>query len=341
VTFQLEISDGRDPWQSLTAVTVPARGYTFQVFPADAPGQWIRATPDRDAAGVTAYFHYGPSRGAQVDRELFAALADIDSAAAHSVGVLRGRGEDLGTLHVLAANIDAQGHASEPRVYEIGPDMQLRHVDDAGQATYIRDRAAPRGAEYSIDGNSLLIVEADQRFRLPIGRGNAVRDTPAGFARTVRELVTERAILNAGGTLYMLPRTTSGGVRAIKPVATHDKRIFDFCSWRGMLVLTGVRDEATSDGDDHLVRSDDGRLGLWFGDIDDLWKLGKPVGTGGPWHESAVTAGTLSDPYLMTGYDRKTLTLHHRHDQPVTVSVEVDVTGSGRERHHRACSVGR
>ena len=128
----------------------------------------------------------------------------------------------------------------------------------------------------------------------------------------------------------MLPRTNSGGVRALKPIATHNKRIFDVCSWRGMLVLSGVRDDAKADDCPHLVRSDDGKLGLWFGDIDDLWKLGKPVGTGGPWHESAVKAGQPSDPYLMTGFDRKTLTLSHRGSEPVVVTVEVDVTADGR-----------
>lgn len=330
VTFALEVSDGRGDWRNLTSVTVPANGYRFHVFAADALGQWIRATPDRDATGVTAYFHYGPSQGAHADPAMFASLAEVGSTAPHSVGVVRGRGADLGTLHMLATNIDGEGNASEPRVYEIGSEMKLRRVDDAQQAAYIKERAAPRGAEYSIDGNSVLIVEQGNRFRLPIGCADAANHTPAGFARTVRELVTERAIMNAAGTLYMLPRISSGGVRALKPVATHNKRIFDFCSWRGMTVLTGIRDDAKADDCNHLIRSDDGRVGLWFGDIDDLWKLGKPTGTGGPWHESEVKAGEPSDPYLMTGYDRKTLSLRHDSEQPVAVTVEVDVAADGR-----------
>ncbi len=330
VTFTLETSDGRGEWRPLGDVIVPAEGYKFEVFPPDTPGQWIRATLDRDAMGVTAYFHYGPSQGARTDPAMFASLAEVDSPAAHSVGVVRGRGANLGTLHMLATNLDAEGNASDARVYEIGLDMQLQHVDDPAQAKYIEERAAPRGPEYSIDGNSVLVVEAKNRFRLPIGHADAKNHTPAGYVRAVRELVTERAILNAAGTLYMLPRISSGGVRALKPIATHNKRIFDLCSWRGMTVISGVRDDADANDCPHLVRSDDGKVGLWFGDIDDLWNLGKPTGTGGPWHESAVQAGRPSDPYLMTGYDRKTLTLGHGSEQPVTVTVEVDVTADRR-----------
>ena len=43
-----------------------------------------------------------------------------------------------------------------------------------------------------------------------------------------------------------------------------------------------------------------------------------------------MKAGQPSDPYLMTGYDRKVLTLRHSGDKPVIVTVEVDVTAEGR-----------
>ena len=45
-----------------------------------------------------------------------------------------------------------------------------------------------------------------------------------------------------------------------------------------------------------------------------------------------MTAGTPSDPYLMTGYDRKRLTLSA--DRPVEIAVEVDVTGEGDWRSY-------
>jgi hypothetical protein len=66
---------------------------------------------------------------------------------------------------------------------------------------------------------------------------------------------------------------------------------------------------------------------LWAGVIDDIWKFGKPRGKGGPWKDTAITAGKSSDPYLMTAYDKKSLTLSA--DADVKVTMEVDVSGAG------------
>ncbi|MDQ3814701.1 MAG: hypothetical protein M3347_12215, partial [Armatimonadota bacterium] len=41
-------------------------------------------------------------------------------------------------------------------------------------------------------------------------------------------------------------------------------------------------------------------------------------------------ANEPSDPYLLTGYDAKRLTLSHTAAKPVTMRVEVDITGDGQ-----------
>jgi hypothetical protein len=92
-------------------------------------------------------------------------------------------------------------------------------------------------------------------------------------------------------------------------------------------VLSGVSPDAPAG--EHIIRSDDGRCALWVGAVDDLWQLGKPRGVGGPWRQSAVQANAPSDPYLMTGYDRKRVQLSHTSTQPVEMRVEVDITGAG------------
>ena len=124
-----------------------------------------------------------------------------------------------------------------------------------------------------------------------------------------------------------LPSPNSGGFPKIRPIATHNRLIHDYCGYRGLMVVTGVATDADEQANDHIVRSDDGKVALWMGAIDDLWKLGKPRGYGGPWKNTQVVANQPSDPYLMTAYDQKTLTLNS--SASTAVSVEVDITGDG------------
>ena len=128
------------------------------------------------------------------------------------------------------------------------------------------------------------------RWRLPRAAASYDKPFAIGWPRDVREVVTERQLLNAHGTIYVLRHSAAGGLSSIKPVCTHNKRIVDFCSWRGMLVIAGTRVDAAEDG--HYFASTDGKTGLWFGDVDDLWKLGKPRGRGGPWLDSDVIAAS-------------------------------------------------
>ena len=74
--------------------------------------------------------------------------------------------------------------------------------------------------------------------------------------------------------------------------------------------------------------------GLWFGNIDDLWKMGKPSGWGGPWWHTPVKANEPSDPFLMTGFDKKVLHLTHDADTVVQFDIEVDFLGDGTWCHY-------
>ena len=136
-------------------------------------------------------------------------------------------------------------------------------------------------------------------------------------------------MLQAHGTFYELPALNAKGAIRMRPIATSDAAVHDYCSYRGLLVLSGVSPEAAKD-DRHVIRSDDGQAAVWVGAADDLWKLGKPRGFGGPWKNTAVEAGKPSDPYLMTGYDKKRLTLENHGKEPVRITVELDAAGDGR-----------
>lgn len=145
-----------------------------------------------------------------------------------------------------------------------------------------------------------------------------------GLARVCREVATERDLLNIHGTFYELPARNAQGLAKVRPVATHNLAIHDFCSHNGLLFFTGLDAQTESE---HIFRSADGKAAVWAGVVDDLWKLGKPRGKGGPWNNTKVKAGEPSDPYLMTAYDRKQVSLSA--DSEATIVLEVDVDGTG------------
>jgi len=177
-------------------------------------------------------------------------------------------------------------------------------------------------ADFTVDAASVLVAEGSSRFRLP--KSHVAYDTagPVGWPRGKREVVTERDLFQAHGTFYELPKPGSGGFRKIRPITTHHKRISDFASWRGLFVVAGTPASAAKDG--QFFPSEDGLTGLWYGNVDDLWRMGAPRGVGGPWKNSAVGAGWPSDPYLMFGYEHKVLELSHDRAEPVTFTVQVD-----------------
>ena len=143
--------------------------------------------------------------------------------------------------------------------------------------------------------------------------------------RICREVATERDLLNCGGTFYELPSENADGYAKIRPVASHNLRVNDYASYRGLLVMTGIAADATNNP--HIFKSADNKCAVWAGAIDDLWKLGKPVGKGGPWVNSAVENNIPSDPYLFGFYDRRKLTLSHQSNKAINFRIEMDPTG--------------
>jgi len=170
-------------------------------------------------------------------------------------------------------------------------------------------------------------------------RADVAPEADLTIARVCREVATERDVLNCQGTFYELPARNAGGLAKLRPIATHSLALHDFVSYRGMLVLTGLDETALKSPSEHIVVSEDGRCAVWCGVVDDLWQLGKPHGEGGPWKDAAVKAGEPSDPYLMTGYDRKSLRLSHAGPGTVKITVEVDVDGTGLWLPHQMFAV--
>lgn len=187
--------------------------------------------------------------------------------------------------------------------------------------------------------NRMLHRESQQLIIGPyvIDTNGVVRVIPRDSMPGRLWVVTERRLFQAHGTFYELPLSDSGGFRRVRPVTTHNRHISDFASWRGLLTIAGVAPTATNK--EHVFRSDDGRAALWFGNVDDLWRMGPPAGVGGPWNRTAVSPGVPSDPYLIYGYERKELQLSHRALQPVTFTVEVDFCADNTWSEYRRFTV--
>lgn len=339
VTFALEVErGGKGAWEELQTVTVGPAGYAWTPFEESTEGIWIRVKSPVSLESVTAAFTSAGNDARKAGGTLpskFTGLvsASGQSGAAISGGVIRPRGDNKRNLHFAARGSDGSFG-----LYTLDEAMTL--TGDApgsgdNEREWLEKNAAipSREGVMSVDGASVLYIDDQgRRFRLPKGDAAFDGGGPFGRERLAREVATERDLFNCHGTFYELPAENAGGFTRVRPVATHNLRIADYCSYRGLLVISGV-DLTKAGGNRHIIRSADGKTGLWVGAIDDIWDLGKPVGSGGPWKTTGVKAGETSDPYLMTGYDRKELTLNS--SAATTVSVEVDLSGMGDWKVYR------
>jgi hypothetical protein len=305
-------------------VAVPAHGSVSRPLPRDL--EWLRVTAVtacRDAS-IVVTLASRDDRGVEPD-PIFAGLARIGDAPT-SGGLLHAGSAGAGTLslvghaglHVLEMNPDAHGIAS----------LRLAAKDDPPVVEFVREKVAiPQNAITIDDAGVLVVDDRGRRWRLPKNGAAFDADTRAGRLRLCREVVTERDLFHACGTFYELPAENAGGFAVIRPIASHGFAIADYASSRGLLVMAGL--EANAAAGPHVLRGDDGKAAVWVGTIDDLWRLGRPRGEGGPWTNTAVTAGVPSDPFLLWGFANRRLALQHSDAAAVTMRVELDLTGTG------------
>jgi len=341
-TFTMEIdAKGDGHWTQWKSQTLPADEISHWIeIPTDTNGAWIRVQTDRDVSTATAIFQYAANDPRSAERDpLFAGLSTAGESASQG-GFLLTRGANLRTLSVLATTV-TPGDTVIHEAYELSADMQLTKQSDPQVAGYIaKNTAIPEGV-VSADDASVIFEESGVRWRLPRSAESAQGGLLARSAlRKAREVCTERDLLQAHGTFYELPARNAMGAIRMRPIATSNSAVHDFCSYRGLLVLSGIHAESAK-GNRHVIRSDDGKAAVWVGAADDLWKLGKPRGHGGPWKHTDVAPGKPSDPYLMTGFDHKTLTLENHGDADTTIAVELDAAGDGRFAPYLSFKLGR
>lgn len=328
VSFTFEVDqNGDNSWRTLKTVTAKPGESAEVPFIADETGEWVRVIVDK-ATKTTVHFSY-----AQKDKRLvaadpmFAGLAPVTEPETNA-GLLWGMGNNRRKLGVLSGTASDKNF-TENGYYELDSLMNLVKKEDAETAKFIREKFAIPQNVITIDDASVLITdESGRRWRLPKGNAKYTDLTNNSVLRICREVATERDLLSCSGTFYELPAENADGFAKIRPIASHNFRIFDYASYRGMLIMTGI-DAKSVNSNQHVIISNDGKASVWAGVIDDLWQMGKPVGEGGPWKNSSVKAGVASDPYLIGFYDERSLELSHHSKKTITFKIEVEPIGHG------------
>lgn len=322
VPIQIDIDvKGNSQWAKLETLTIPANSSLSYPFDEKTQGEWIRMTVGAEAKNLTASLLYGGNEYRDDQPALkFEGLAKGDSPDRLD-GVLWSTGGDRRTLAI--ATPDSHGRS----LYELTQDAVLKPAEAPEILARTMECIQKENIIQELP-SAWLWVEKEKRYLFP------KNPIPAGshrscVARVIREVVTERDLLQIDGSFYELPSVTAGGVAFVRPVSTHGYAIDDFCSYAGLFVMTGLDQSALTAPNEHIIRSTDGKTAVWAGAIDDLWDFGKPRGVGGPWKETDVIANQPSDPYLMTGYDQKSVILSHRSDHAIDITLEIDIDGSG------------
>lgn len=326
VTFDVD-KTGKDAWTTLRTTSISAHSAVHVAFPATAPGEWVRVKSDK-ATNLSVQFTYSANDTRTTStNSIFSGLSNI-TAANTSGGLLYGLGNDRRALGMTARSY-AGGQLSDVGYYELDGKMELVRKDDAQMQSFINDKFAIPQKAVTIDESSVLVVDdKGRRWRLPLGNDTYTPLTNQATLRICREVATERDLFNCHGTFYELPAENADGYAKIRPIASHNLRINDYASYRGLLIMTGI-DLSLAAKNAHIIVSDDKKAAVWAGVIDDLWKLGKPTGHGGPWINSRVNANEVSDPYLIGFYDQRRLQLSHQGTAPVTFTIEADPVGTG------------
>lgn len=324
-TFETDKS-GNNAYSVLKTVELNPKSSTYVEFDDNEAGEWIRVAVS-STTNATVSFNYS-----DIDNRPSSPTTKFDGIAKtieNNVlgGLLYGLGNDRRALGISAIQFK-NGQATEMGYYELDKELKLVPKNDPETNNFIKEKFAIPENVIEIEESSVLIIDdKNRRWRLPLGDEKYKELTNRAQLRLAREVATERDLFNASGTFYELPAENADGFAKIRPIASHDFRIHDYASYRGMLVITGI--DINTESEEHIIRSKDGKAAVWVGTIDDLWEAGKPVGHGGPWKDSEIEANIPSDPYLIGFYDKRSLEISHSLSEPVTFKIEVEPIGHG------------
>lgn len=325
ISLTVQIDErGDNQWEDYQTIRLKGGEYQTFIFPEQVKGEWIRLKAV-NAGKVSFVLHYTTDHHQDGKKfaSLFDGLAEIGTSDEIITAKLFSNRANLNLS--CFTSIRKGGHISEDGEFEFRKfkfDFVPGITDSlANKAVMTKVYYKKQEQLWSVDDASVVLHTSVGNLRLP--KGNAAYDKHLD-SRCIREVESERELANIHGTFYELPLFYVGNeplFTMMRPVSSHNLFIDDYNSWNGLLVMSGVRRDAKKS--DHIYKNKNNTAALWFGSIDDLWKLGKPVGVGGPWKNTSVKKDVLSDPYLMTGYDKKTLILQADKDVTITLWVSI------------------
>jgi hypothetical protein len=327
VAFVFEVDkNGNQKWEVLKTVAIRTGEAVNVEFPENEKGEWIRVKSESETTATVSFNYSDSDERVSSPAQMFKGIAEVKETDVLG-GLLYGLGNNRRELGISAVNFE-NGVATDAGYYELDEKLNLVAKADPETNSFIKEKFAIPENVVEIEESSVLVIDdKNRRWRLPLGSDSYKQLTDAAQLRICREVATERDLFNVGGTFYELPAENADGFAKIRPVASHNFRIHDYASYRGMLVMTGLNPDVKAG--EHVIVSNDGKAAVWLGVIDDLWEMGKPTGQGGPWKNSSVKAGEPSDPYLIGFYDKRTLEISHESAQPVTFRIEAEPIGHG------------
>ena len=345
ITIQTDV-EGNNVWNDVKTINVDSKAYTYYIFDKNVKAEWVRLVSNVSAT-LTATFHFTDAhlRNAKEGEKMFEPIAAVDLEEPVSHARLYSNKSNL-NLNVFAGKISngvfqkesdfeftkfdfefVAGLQDSTALEALKKDDIWKEVDfenrNISSATNLNEYDAKQ--IWSEDEASVILHAQNYNLRLPKGNPAYPSKFPSGATRFKREVESERELANICGTFYELPLQEVGKeprYKMMRPVSTHNKQISDFNTWNGLLVMSGVKKNALAS--EHIFKTKDGNLALWFGGIDDIWSFGKPVGEGGPWKNTHVKANELSDRYLMTGYDKKSLELETDTDTHISLFLHIN-----------------
>jgi hypothetical protein len=315
---------GDSNWSPLRTEILKSGESKLIEFSSEEIGEWVRVSSSEASKLTVEYLFTAEEDRKTEPGDIFQGITKANDEVELG-GLLYGLGDNRRALGI-STTIKGKGSS----YYELDGELNLVPKDDAEMQQFINEKfAIPKDVVLVEKGSVLIVDDTGRRWRLPLGESdNHTTFIEDAQVRICREVATERDLFNCHGTFYELPAENADGFAKIRPITSHNFRIHDYASYRGLLVMTGINPEEAKNNE-HIITSSDHQASVWVGTIDDLWEMGKPTGQGGPWKNSSVQADEASDPYLIGFYDEKQLNLSHDLWEEVIFNIEVLPIGHG------------